>query len=88
VGSPEDVAAKILDYHALYGHALQSIALPTTLPFGQQLEILERFAAEVVPVVRAAAPTTLWEEEDPWAGRPAGRAAREPAGVPAEGAAS
>lgn len=70
VGSPEDVAAKILDYHALYGHSLQSISLPTTLPFGQQIEILERFAAEVIPVVRAAAPTTLWEDEDPYGSRP------------------
>ncbi|WP_312182432.1 LLM class flavin-dependent oxidoreductase [Arthrobacter sp.] len=87
VGSPEDVAAKILDYHAVYGHSLQSISLPTTLPFGQQLEILERFAAEVIPVVRAGAPTTLWENQDPWAARPAGLAAVEHAGNPAEGAA-
>ena len=69
VGSPEDVAAKILEYHALYGHALQAISLPTTLPFDRQLEVLERFAAEVIPVVRAAAPTTLWEAEDPFAAR-------------------
>lgn len=87
VGSPEDVAAKILDYHAEYGHSLQSISLPTTLPLGQQLEILERFATEVIPVVRAAAPTTLWEAGDPWADRPADRPAYEFAGIPAEGAA-
>jgi alkanesulfonate monooxygenase SsuD/methylene tetrahydromethanopterin reductase-like flavin-dependent oxidoreductase (luciferase family) len=70
VGSPEEVAAKILDYHALYGHSLQSISLPTTLPIEHQLEILERFATEVMPVVRAAAPTTLWESEDPYGSRP------------------
>jgi hypothetical protein len=49
---------------------LQSISLPTTLPFEQQLEILERFALEVIPAVRAAAPTTLWEAEDPYGNRP------------------
>ncbi|WP_432245260.1 LLM class flavin-dependent oxidoreductase [Arthrobacter sp. G.S.26] len=70
VGSPEQVVDKILSYHGLYGHDLQSISLPTTLPFGQQLDILERFALEVIPAVRAAAPTTLWEAEDPYGLRP------------------
>jgi hypothetical protein len=40
------------------------------LPFEQQLEILERFALEVVPAVRAAATTTLWGAGDPYARRP------------------
>jgi alkanesulfonate monooxygenase SsuD/methylene tetrahydromethanopterin reductase-like flavin-dependent oxidoreductase (luciferase family) len=70
VGSPEQVIDKILSYHSLYEHDLQSISLPTTLPFEQQLEILERFALEVIPAVRAAAPTTLWEPTDPYDGRP------------------
>lgn len=70
VGSPEQVIDKILSYHSLYGHDLQSISLPTTLPFEQQLEILERFALEIVPAVRAAATTTLWEPSDPFGGRP------------------
>lgn len=70
VGSPEQVIDKILSYHALYDHDLQSISLPTTLPFAQQLEILERFALEVIPAVRAAAPTILWDDGDPYAGRP------------------
>ena len=69
VGSPERVIEKILEYHALYGHDLQSISLPTVLPFEEQLEVLERFAAEVIPAVRAAAPTTLWGPEDPSASR-------------------
>lgn len=71
VGSPEQVIDKILSYHSLYGHDLQSISLPTTLPFEQQLDILERFALEVIPAVRAAAPTTLWEAGDPYGSRPA-----------------
>ncbi|WP_427134858.1 LLM class flavin-dependent oxidoreductase [Pseudarthrobacter sp. S9] len=78
VGSPEQVIDKILSYHELYCHDLQSIALPTTLPFGQQLEILERFALEVIPAVRAAAPTTLWGDADPYAGRPVVHGATEP----------
>jgi len=64
------VIDKILSYHQLYRHDLQSISLPTTLPFEQQLEILERFALEVIPAVRAAAPTTLWEAGDPYGNRP------------------
>ncbi|NHW48003.1 LLM class flavin-dependent oxidoreductase [Paenarthrobacter sp. MSM-2-10-13] len=78
VGSPEQVIDKILSYHSLYAHDLQSISLPTTLPFEQQLEILERFALEVIPAVRAAAPTTLWEAGDPFAGRPEFAGATEP----------
>ncbi|CAI3790722.1 hypothetical protein NKCBBBOE_00106 [Pseudarthrobacter sp. MM222] len=75
VGSPEQVIDKILSYHELYGHDLQSISLPTTQPFEQQLDILERFALEVIPAVRAAARTTLWGEGDPFAGRPEAAAA-------------
>ncbi|WP_314323425.1 LLM class flavin-dependent oxidoreductase [Paenarthrobacter ilicis] len=78
VGSPEQVIDKILSYHSLYGHDLQSISLPTTLPFEQQLDILERFALEVIPAVRAAAPTTLWEAVDPFGGRPEFAGATEP----------
>jgi alkanesulfonate monooxygenase SsuD/methylene tetrahydromethanopterin reductase-like flavin-dependent oxidoreductase (luciferase family) len=78
VGSPEQVIDKILSYHALYGHDLQSISLPTTLPFEQQLEILERFALEVIPAVRASAPTTLWESADPFGSRPSFAGATEP----------
>lgn len=33
--------------------------------------MLERLASEVIPVVRKAAPTTLWGEQDPYGGRPA-----------------
>jgi alkanesulfonate monooxygenase SsuD/methylene tetrahydromethanopterin reductase-like flavin-dependent oxidoreductase (luciferase family) len=71
VGSPQQVIDKILSYHGTFRHDVQSISLPTTLPFEQQLDILERFATEVIPVVRAEAPTTLWEHGDPYAGRPA-----------------
>ncbi|MEA5456320.1 LLM class flavin-dependent oxidoreductase [Sinomonas sp. JGH33] len=69
VGSPQQIVDKILSYHELYGHDLQSVSLPTVLPFEEQLDVLERFALEVIPAVRAAAPTTLWEDGDPYAGR-------------------
>jgi alkanesulfonate monooxygenase SsuD/methylene tetrahydromethanopterin reductase-like flavin-dependent oxidoreductase (luciferase family) len=71
VGSPQQVIDKILSYHEAYGHDLQSMSLPTTLPFEEQLHILERFSTEVIPVVQKEAPTTLWTEEDPYGARPA-----------------
>jgi alkanesulfonate monooxygenase SsuD/methylene tetrahydromethanopterin reductase-like flavin-dependent oxidoreductase (luciferase family) len=71
LGSPQQVIDKILDYHDSFGHDLQSISLPTTLPFEEQLHILERLATEVIPVVRKAAPTTLWTDDDPYGQRPA-----------------
>ncbi|RFA09237.1 luciferase [Subtercola boreus] len=71
VGSPQQIIDKILSYHDLFGHDLQSLSLPTTVPFEQQLDMVERFAAEIIPTVRREAPTTLWEEADPFAGRPA-----------------
>jgi hypothetical protein len=35
------------------------------------MDMLSRLAAEVIPVVRKHAPTTLWTDEDPYGGRPA-----------------
>jgi hypothetical protein len=49
----------------------KSFSLPTMLPHEQQLEMLERFASEVAPIVRKAAPTILWTDGDPYGGRPA-----------------
>ncbi|MGW7244462.1 LLM class flavin-dependent oxidoreductase [Streptomyces sp. NPDC054804] len=71
VGSPQQIAEKILWFHEGFGHDLQSLSLPTVIPHEQQLNMLERFASEVIPVVRKAAPTTLWSDEDPYGGRPA-----------------
>jgi alkanesulfonate monooxygenase SsuD/methylene tetrahydromethanopterin reductase-like flavin-dependent oxidoreductase (luciferase family) len=71
VGSPQQVAEKVLWFHEAYGHDLQSFSLPTMIPHEQQLAMLERLASEVIPVVRQAAPTTLWSEQDPYGGRPA-----------------
>jgi len=64
VGSPQQVVDKIGRFHERLGTDLQSVSLPTTLPLADQFATLERFAAEVVPVVRAAYPTTLWTPAD------------------------
>ncbi|MGY0022773.1 LLM class flavin-dependent oxidoreductase [Streptomyces sp. cg35] len=62
IGSPEQIIDKILGYHEVYRHDLQSI---TVDGFGQgtseQIETLQRFAEEIAPVVREEAPSSLWE---------------------------
>jgi alkanesulfonate monooxygenase SsuD/methylene tetrahydromethanopterin reductase-like flavin-dependent oxidoreductase (luciferase family) len=71
VGSPQQIIDKIGYFHESFGHDLQSFSLPTMLPHEQQLEMLERLATEVIPVVRRELPTTLWTDQDPYGGRPA-----------------
>ncbi|WP_159502427.1 LLM class flavin-dependent oxidoreductase [Microbacterium sp. 18062] len=75
VGTAQQVIDKIGRFHERLGHSLQSISLPTTVPFAQQLEILERFATEVIPVLRRELPTTLWTDADPFGTRAEGSAA-------------
>ena len=65
VGSPERVAEKILDYHATYGHVLQSVSVNHLLDPAQQEDVLRRFAEEVAPLVRAEVRTDLWSAADP-----------------------
>lgn len=64
VGTAQQVIDKIGRFHERLGHSLQSVSLPTTVPFAQQLDILERFATDVIPVLRRELPTTLWTAED------------------------
>ena len=75
VGTPERVAAKIVDYHGAYRHDVQSVSINPVLPYPQQQEVLTRFAEEVVPLVRRELHTTLWGPDDP--GRARGFTARE-----------
>ncbi|MDF2664934.1 MAG: coenzyme F420-dependent N5,N10-methylene tetrahydromethanopterin reductase [Microbacterium sp.] len=70
VGTAQQIIDKIGAFHGRLGHDLQSISLPTTVPFAQQLEVLERFATEVIPVLRRELPTTLWTDADPAGARP------------------
>ncbi|HEY0932333.1 MAG TPA: hypothetical protein VGD91_01215 [Trebonia sp.] len=83
VGSPQQVIDKIMYFHESFGHDLQSFGLPTMIPHEQQMEMLARMAAEVIPVVRRNVPTTLWTDADPYGGRPAfsGRTAPDAAAV-------
>ncbi|MBH5338629.1 LLM class flavin-dependent oxidoreductase [Streptomyces pactum] len=63
IGSPQQIIDKILGYHQVYRHDLQSITVDSSgLGLPQQIEQLQRFAEEIAPAVRAAAPTTLWQE--------------------------
>jgi alkanesulfonate monooxygenase SsuD/methylene tetrahydromethanopterin reductase-like flavin-dependent oxidoreductase (luciferase family) len=65
VGTPERVAAKIIDYHKAFRHDVQSVSVNPALPYPQQQEVLTRFAEEVAPVVRREVTTTLWGPQDP-----------------------
>jgi alkanesulfonate monooxygenase SsuD/methylene tetrahydromethanopterin reductase-like flavin-dependent oxidoreductase (luciferase family) len=75
VGTSERVAEKILDYHKAYRHDLQSVSINPVLPYGEQQEVLARFAEEVIPLVRREVSTTLWGPDD--AGRAGALRARE-----------
>jgi alkanesulfonate monooxygenase SsuD/methylene tetrahydromethanopterin reductase-like flavin-dependent oxidoreductase (luciferase family) len=83
VGSPQQIIDKIMYWHEAFGHQLQSFSLPTMIPHEQQLEMLERLATEVIPVIRRQVPSTLWGPEDPYGGRPAfaGRTVADAAAV-------
>ncbi|MFI9775313.1 LLM class flavin-dependent oxidoreductase [Streptomyces sp. NPDC051956] len=62
IGSPQQIIDKILGYHEVYRHDLQSVTVDA---FGQgtgeQVETLQRFAEEIAPVIRREAPSSLWE---------------------------
>ena len=79
VGTPQQVADKILDYHEAFGHDLQSVSVNHLLDPSHQRDVLARFAQEVAPVVRAHASTRLWGPQDER--RAAGFTAGEPAAV-------
>ncbi|MFE6255984.1 LLM class flavin-dependent oxidoreductase [Agromyces sp. NPDC057865] len=82
VGSPQQVVDKIGRFHEAFGHDLQSVSLPSTLPIEQQHDLLERLATEVVPVLRRELPTTLWGSGDPYATRPSSAGGRADAAAP------
>ncbi|MEU8979681.1 LLM class flavin-dependent oxidoreductase [Streptomyces sp. NPDC048309] len=62
IGSPQQIIDKILGYHEVYRHDLQSITVDAFgQSTGEQIETLQRFSEEIAPVVRREAPSTLWE---------------------------
>ncbi|QRG65169.1 LLM class flavin-dependent oxidoreductase [Brevibacillus choshinensis] len=60
VGSPESVIEKILQYHEAFGHQVLTISVDG-LPASEQREQLERFAQEVIPVLKREIPSHAWE---------------------------
>ncbi|SDI94968.1 LLM class flavin-dependent oxidoreductase [Paenibacillus naphthalenovorans] len=62
VGSPDSVIEKILRYHKAFGHQVLSISVDG-LTEAEQREQMERFAAEVAPVLRREIPSTVWSGE-------------------------
>ncbi|MET9592363.1 LLM class flavin-dependent oxidoreductase [Streptomyces sp. NPDC006516] len=62
IGSPLQIIDKILGYHAVYRHDLQSVTVDGFgLSHAEQLETLQRFAEEIAPVLRREVPSPLWE---------------------------
>ncbi|QAY67951.1 LLM class flavin-dependent oxidoreductase [Paenibacillus protaetiae] len=59
VGSPDSVIAKILDYQQAFGSQVLSISVDG-LTEAEQREQIERFADEVMPVLRREVPSTVW----------------------------
>jgi probable LLM family oxidoreductase len=58
VGSPEQVAAKIVDQHRVFGHQRFLIQFSVgTLPHAEVMRSIELFGAEVAPLVRAEIPS-------------------------------
>jgi alkanesulfonate monooxygenase SsuD/methylene tetrahydromethanopterin reductase-like flavin-dependent oxidoreductase (luciferase family) len=65
IGSADFVFEKILKYHQAFGHQVQSISVGG-LSKDEQNEQLERFATEVIPVLKREIPSTVWEiEQEP-----------------------
>lgn len=62
VGSADQVIEKIIKYHRAFGHQVQSISVEG-LSKEEQQEQLERFACDVIPVLRREIPSTIWESE-------------------------
>ncbi|GAA3333945.1 hypothetical protein [Ectobacillus funiculus] len=53
---------KILEYHQAFGHQVQSISVEG-LSKAEQHEQLERFATDVMSVLRREIPSTVWESK-------------------------
>lgn len=62
VGSADSVIEKILKYYDAYGHQVLSISVDG-LTEAEQREQMERFAAEVAPVLRREIPSRVWERK-------------------------
>ncbi|WP_136603725.1 LLM class flavin-dependent oxidoreductase [Paenibacillus dokdonensis] len=61
IGSPEQVVEKILNYHEAFGHQVLSISVDGLTETEQQ-EQLQRFAEELLPVLKREIPSKVWEK--------------------------
>lgn len=61
VGSPQQVIDKIGDYHASFGHEVQAVSVDG-LDTAEARDVLELFAAEIMPQVRKDLPSRAWAE--------------------------
>jgi len=61
VGSPESVIEKIISYHSAYGNQVLSVSVDG-LTQSEQLEQVEWFANEVIPVLRRELPNEVWNK--------------------------
>jgi alkanesulfonate monooxygenase SsuD/methylene tetrahydromethanopterin reductase-like flavin-dependent oxidoreductase (luciferase family) len=61
IGSVDLVIEKILNYHQAFGHQVQAIGVGG-LSNEEQYEQLERFATEVIPLLRRELPSSVWED--------------------------
>ncbi|MBP2002434.1 alkanesulfonate monooxygenase SsuD/methylene tetrahydromethanopterin reductase-like flavin-dependent oxidoreductase (luciferase family) [Paenibacillus shirakamiensis] len=66
VGSADQVIEKILDYQRAYGNQVLSISVDG-LTESEQREQVERFARDVMPVLRREIPSTVWNQQGPYA---------------------
>ncbi|WP_318509064.1 LLM class flavin-dependent oxidoreductase [Bacillus sp. T3] len=62
VGTSNQVIEKLIKYHKAYGHQVQSISVEG-LDEAEQREQLQRFAEEVIPVLRREIPNAIWEDD-------------------------
>lgn len=61
VGSPDKIIEKLLDYYEAFGHQVQMISVEG-LELAEQKEQLERFATEIIPVLKREIPNNVWDK--------------------------
>jgi len=61
VGSPDAIIEKVIKYHHAFNHQVQMLSVEG-LELSEQSEQLERFATEVMPVLKKELPSTIWDK--------------------------
>jgi len=63
VGSPDAIIEKIIKYHHAFNHQVQMLSVEG-LELSEQSEQLERFATEIMPVLKKELPSTIWDKNE------------------------